>query len=88
MNTNTEKKVLELSPEDLARLGGGDLGYIREIEGAEATRLMGPTAPRIAPKAKLFALYHADGTPVSVSGTFEAAMGSAVEHELLPMSVH
>jgi hypothetical protein len=88
MNSTTNKKTIELSPEDLALMGGGALGYIREIEGSEAIRLMGPTAPRIAPKDKLFALYHADGTPVSVSGTYEAAMGSAFEHELMPMSVH
>jgi hypothetical protein len=43
---------------------------------------------KVEPKARLFALYHADGTPVSISGTHEAAVGSAFEHELLPMSVH
>lgn len=87
MNETVIKKTLELSPEDLARLGGGDLGYIREIESEEAVRLMGPDV-RVQPKARLFALYHADGTPVSVSGTREAAVGSAFEHELMPMSVH
>jgi hypothetical protein len=87
MNTATVKKTLELSPDDLARLGGGDLAYIREIEGKEALRLMGEQA-RVAPNTRLFALYHADGTPVSISGTREAAMGSAFEHELMPMSVH
>jgi len=87
MNTTTEKKTLELSPEDLAKLGGGDLAYIREIEGKEAVRLMGAEA-RVAPNTKLFALYHADGTPVSISGTREAAIGSAFENELMPMSVH
>jgi hypothetical protein len=87
MNTTTAKKVPELSPEDLAQLGGGALAYIREIEGKEAARLMGEQA-RVAPSARLFALYHADGTPVSISGTREAAEGSAYEHELMPMSVH
>ena len=87
MNTATAKKILELSPEDLAQLGGGALAYIREIEGKEAARLMGG-GPRVAPNARLFALYHADGTPVSISGTREAAMGSAFEHELMPMTVH
>lgn len=87
MNTMTAKKVLEVSPEDLAQLGGGAFGYIREIEKNEAIRLMGSEA-RVAPNTRLFALYNADGTPVSISGSREAAMGSAFEHELMPMSVH
>ena len=37
---------------------------------------------------RLFCLYSADGTPVSISGSREAALGSAFEHELMPMSVH
>jgi hypothetical protein len=87
MNTNDSKKTLELTPEDLALLGGGALGYIREIELDEAKRLLGGEAT-VAPHSKLFCLYGADGTPVSISGSREAAVGSAFEHELMPMSVH
>lgn len=87
MNTENAKKTLDVSQEDLARLGGGALAYIREIAGTEATRLLGNT-PRVDPHAKLYCLYHADGSPVSISGTREAAVGSAFEHELMPMSVH
>lgn len=87
MNTTETKKTLTLSPEDLAHLGGGALGYIREIDGEVALKLLGEGA-QVPPKARLFALYHADGTPVSISGTRDAAVGSAFEHELMPMSVH
>ncbi len=87
MNAMNSKKVPELSELDLARLGGGALGYIREIEGAEVKRLLG-SQPRTARGTKLFCLYHADGTPISVSGSLEAAIGSATEHELMAMSVH
>lgn len=88
MNTNdTMKKTMELSPEDLAVLGEGALGYIREIEAREAKRLLGGEA-LVTSNAKLFCLYNADGTPVSISGSREAAVGSAFEHELMPMSVH
>lgn len=86
INDNNDKSV-ELSPEDLALLGGGALGYIREIELREAERLLGAHAA-VAADSKLFCLYGADGTPVSISGSREAAVGSAFEHELLPMSVH
>jgi hypothetical protein len=81
------KKSVELSPEDLALLGGGALGYIREIEVREARKLLGGQAS-VANDAKLYCLYNADGTPVSISGSREAAEGSAFEHELMAMSVH
>lgn len=79
--------TLDLSPDDLAALGGGDLGYIREIGVGEARRLLGGQA-RVADNSKLFCLYDAGGMPISISGSREAALGSAVEHELMPMSVH
>jgi hypothetical protein len=81
------KKTVELTAQDLALLGEGALGYIREIELQEARRLLGSQAD-VAPHARLYCLYGADGTPVSISGSKEAALGSAVEHELMPMSVH
>lgn len=87
MNTDDNRKTVELSPQDLAMLGEGALGYIREIELQEAQRLLGGQAS-VAPNSKLFCLYNADGTPVSISGSREAALGSAFEHELMAMSVH
>jgi hypothetical protein len=88
MNVNSDNKpTLTISPEDLAQLGGGALGYIREIDGRAAIKMIG-AGTAVPPDAKLFCLYGADGTPVSISGSIEAAIGSAYEHELLPMSVH
>jgi len=87
MNPSEEKKTVELSPEDLARLGGGALAYIREIDGEDAVKLLGGNA-LIPPSARLFCLYGADGTPVSISDSRDGAIGSAFEHELMPMSVH
>ncbi|MCA3559585.1 MAG: DUF1150 family protein [Aestuariivirga sp.] len=81
------KKSVDLTPQDLALLGDGDLGYIREIAVNEAQRLLG-SQTSVSPKSKLFCLYNADGTPVSISGSREAALGSAFEHELMAMSVH
>jgi hypothetical protein len=82
-----EKSLSALTPEQLARLGGGVLGYVREIGVKDAKALLGASMA-IPPMARLFALYNADGTPVSISGTREAALGSAFEHELTPASVH
>ena len=87
MNTSNEKKAVELSLEELAQLGNGALSYIREIEGRDVIRMVGPQA-QIAPDAKLFCLFNANGSPISISGSHEAAVGSAVEHELIPISLH
>ena len=87
MTNNDIRKTMEFETEELTHLGDGVLGYIREIDGADASRLLGDQV-KVAPDAKLFCLYQADGTPISISGTREGAMGSAAEHELMPMSVH
>jgi hypothetical protein len=87
MNTENVRKTIELSPQDLAALGGGQMGYIREIGTTEAVKLLGPQVA-VPPNAKLFCLYAADGTPMSISGSREAAIGSAFENEIMPMSVH
>lgn len=87
MNTNDIKKTAELTTQDLALLGEGALGYIREIEVREAQRLLGDQTS-VTASSRLFCLYNADGTPVSISGSREAALGSAFEHELMAMSVH
>ena len=87
MDAENMKKALTFSEQDLARLGGGALAYIREIKGQEATRLLGSEMV-IPADSRLFCLYHANGMPVSISETREAAIGSAFEHERLPMSVH
>ena len=87
MNTNTEKRAFELSPEELAQLGNGALSYIREIEGRDITRLVGQQA-RVSPDAKVFCLFNANGSPISISGTREGATDSAAEHELVAISLH
>ena len=81
------KTTVDLTSQDLALLGEGDVGYIREIALNEAQRLLGGQAS-VSPESRLFCLYNADGTPVSISGSKEAALGSAFEHELMAMSVH
>jgi hypothetical protein len=80
-----EKTVI--SPEDLAHLGGGVLAYVRKIEAAAAAKLLG-SQMQVPPNAELFCLYNANGSPISISPNYEAAIGSAHEHELIAASVH
>jgi hypothetical protein len=49
---------------------------------------MFPQAPHIEPGVKLFALHAADGTPIMLTDTREAAVANAWSHELEAVSVH
>jgi hypothetical protein len=82
-----EKTFTKLDDTALAALGDGVLGYVREIEGADAEKLLGDRI-NVPAKAKLYCLYNADGSPISISGSREAAITSAMEHELEAASVH
>ena len=87
---NTEKtmtKRLEFTDQQFAMLGGGQVGYIREIAGTEAVRMLGPKV-NVPGNAKLFCLHAADGTPLSISGTRDAAIANANENEIKMVSVH
>ena len=45
-------------------------------------------APEMAPGLKLFALHSADGTPIMLTDSLEAAVANAWSHELQTVSVH
>lgn len=76
-----------LTPEALANLGGGRLAYVKPIR-SEDVKGMFPNAPELLPGLELFALHSADGTPIMVTDTREAAVASAFSHELEMVSVH
>ena len=82
----TEKKF-EIATDELAMLGNGALGYIREIEPDSAAKLLGPQI-NVPGDIRLYCLYGADGTPMSISASFEAAFAAARQHELTPVTVH
>jgi len=77
----------QVTPEALAVLGGGEIAYVRSIRSEEVHALF-PQAPEIAPGIKLFTLHAADGTPIMLTDSREAALANAMEHDLVPVSVH
>jgi hypothetical protein len=83
---NSERSV-PISPEALAGLGGGKIAYIKSIR-SEDVRALFPQAPQLAPGLKLFALHAADGTPIMVTDSREAALANASDHQLETVSVH
>ena len=76
-----------LTREQLALLGGGEVGYIRELGGEAASKLLGPKMA-VPKDAKLFCLYAANGAPMSISGTLSGALANAAENEIKPVTVH
>jgi hypothetical protein len=85
---HTENKT-EISAEALAHLGDGRIAYVKTIR-SEDVRAMFPQAqmPQMAPGQKLFALHAADGTPIMLTDSREAAIANAWSHELETVSVH
>ena len=76
-----------ISVEALAQLGDGEIAYVRTIR-SEDVPAMFPQAPEIEPGLKLFALLAADGTPIMLTDSREAAVASAYSNELEAVSVH
>jgi hypothetical protein len=76
-----------VSTETLASMGEGQLAYVKQIRSEDVPGLF-PEAPRIAPGMKLFALHAADGTPIMLTDSREAAIANAWSQELQAVSVH
>jgi hypothetical protein len=76
-----------VSLETLAAMGGGRIAYVKQIRSEDVPHLF-PQAPHLAPGLKLYALHGADGTPIMITDSREAAVASAWSHELETVSVH
>jgi hypothetical protein len=76
-----------ITQEALAHLGDGHIAYVKAIR-SEDVATMFPQAPKIEPGIQLFALHAADGTPIMLTDTREAALANAWQQELQPVSVH
>ena len=76
-----------VSTESLAQLGEGHIAYVKQVRSEDVPELF-PQAPRIAPGLMLFALHAADGTPIMLTASREAAVASAWSNELQAVSVH
>jgi hypothetical protein len=83
----TSQELEAISPEALAQMGDGEIAYVKTIRSEDVPALF-PQAPEIAPGLKLFALHAADGTPIMLTDTREAAIANAWSQELEMVSVH
>ena len=77
----------DLTPQEFAHLGDGSLAYVKTMSSEDVARLF-PQAPPLRPGLKLFALLGADGTPIMLTDSKDAAIANAWEHELETVSLH
>jgi hypothetical protein len=85
-NETTNRHEL-MTEQAFAILGGGKIAYVKSIRSEDVHKLY-PQAPELEPGMSLFALHAADGTPIMVTDTREAAVANAITHELETVSVH
>lgn len=87
----TREQIINQAPpvsiETLATMGDGQIAYVKQIRSEDVPQLF-PQAPEIAPGLKLFALHGADGTPMMLTDSKEAAIANAWSQELEAVSVH
>ena len=85
--SRTAMTQIEISPEALAHLGDGEIAYVKTIRSEDVHTLF-PQVPEIQPGLKLFALHAADGTPIMLTDSREAAIANAMSQQLETVSVH
>ena len=85
--SNVIRDIAELTPLEFAQLGDGAIAYVKTIKSEDAQRLF-PQAPAIRPGLNLFALLAADGSPIMLTDSKDAAIANAWEHELQTVSLH
>jgi hypothetical protein len=87
VNGTIDPSAEVMSKQAFAVLGGGKVAYVKPIRSEDVHALY-PQAPELQPGLSLFALHAADGTPILVTDSREAAIANAMTHELETVSVH
>lgn len=86
-NNQIDTRNFTVSPEALALMGGGKIAYIKAVRSEDVPSMF-PQAPQLQPGMQLFALHAADGTPIMLTDSREAAVANAWSQELETVSVH
>jgi hypothetical protein len=76
-----------MSEVEFAKLGGGQVAYIKVLTSDEARRLY-PAVKGLPAGIDLYALHAADGTPLALTDSRQAAIGHARGDKLEVAHVH
>ncbi len=80
------KALTKISAEQLAAIGTNKLAYFRAVHSDDMMRRY--PGMQLRPGTQMWALFNADGTPIALSDNRSAVISSAMENELVPVSVH
>lgn len=72
---------------ELAKLGDGKVAYIKVMTSDEAKEAF-PAIEGLPTGISLYALHGADGTPLALTDSRQAAVGHALGDELMVASIH
>jgi hypothetical protein len=81
------RKPSAMSRRAFARLGADSLAYVR-AHRSEDVSFLHADAPLLPPGRQVFVLHGADGCPLAVTESREAAVADAVAQQLDPVGVH
>ncbi len=87
MNAANKTSSPVMTPEQFAHLGGGTVAYVKAMKGSEVQRLF-PQVGAIEANITLYALLGADGSPILLTDSKDAALANAWQHDLQPVSLH
>ncbi len=73
--------------EQLAHMGDGVIAYVKPLLSEDARKLF-PQVQGIPAGLQLFALLSAEGDPIMLTDSREAAVANAWEHKLQTVSLH
>ena len=76
-----------MSRKEFKQLGDGEVAYIKQLNIDLAQKLF----PALRGKLEgidLYAVLGADGTPLALTDSRNAAIANAIENDLVPLSVH
>lgn len=76
-----------MSADELSELGTGDVAYVRALK-ARDLKVMFPDVPPLQDHMTLYALLNADGTPILLADSREAAIANAFEQDLTMVSLN
>jgi hypothetical protein len=76
-----------ITVEQLSQLGDGLIAYVKPLHSDEAQRLF-PQVAGIPAGLQLFALLSAEGAPILLTDSRDAAVANAWEHKLQTVSLH
>jgi hypothetical protein len=87
--TNRTDNPSQVTPEALAHMGDGRIAYVKAVRSEDvATMFPQAEVPKLEAGLMLFALHAADGTPIMLTDSREAAEANAWSQELEMVSVH